>query len=80
MPVMEEEQALSPVFQVWNFGEKVASFQAISGLTKLKVMQFEVCIKNEGVGGAEEEYGKEEERSYSYVKLFALTVGAKSSN
>lgn len=52
----------------------------ISGVTQLKVTQFEVCIKNKGVGGGEEEYGKEEGRSYSYDKLFALMVGAKNSN
>ena len=43
-------------------------------------MQFEVCVKNKGVGGEEEEDGKEEGRSDSYVKLFALMGGAKNSN
>lgn len=52
----------------------------IAGRTQLKVMQFEGCIKNKGVGGEEEEGGEEERRSYLYVKLFALVVGLKNSN
>lgn len=51
MPVVGEEQALSGAFQVRNFGEKAASLQVIGGLTKPKVMQFEVCIKKEGCWG-----------------------------
>lgn len=80
MPGIEEEQALRAVFQVWNFREKAASFQVIAGWTQLKVMQFEGCIKNKGVGGEEEEGGEEERRSYLYVKLFALVVGLKNGN
>lgn len=53
------------------------SFHVSSGPTKPEVTLFEVCVKNKSVGGEEEEYGKEEGRSYSCVKVFALMVGAK---
>lgn len=35
MPVVEEEQALSSVFQVRNLGREAAAFQIVSGLTQL---------------------------------------------